>query len=294
MLTGTALVTVEAQDSDTLEANHQFDLRILSVTPKPSDLEFNLIQASGTGTIRFKGCLDHEHLDYEEDSMKNLTISAENEIPYYSCKVQKRNISGVSDVVKIEGEPGMGQVSPLFTRHVMVMVEDVNEPPIFTHSVKDVVVMENVAVGHYLETFTARDLDTTSANNFVYMKGEDPGDWVSVDSKIGKVTTAKILDGESPFVKDNAYKVTIHAADSVVPPMTGTATLNIHLKDENDNTPSLDVNIMDMCQSAGPSLANITAFDLDEDPYSGPFNFKLHEDAKGKWRVDPNQGKDFF
>lgn len=73
--------------------------------------------------------------------------------------------------------------------------------------------------------------------------------------------------------------------------MTGTATLNIHINDVNDNAPSLVVNIMDMCQSDGPSLANITAFDLDEVPYSGPFRFKLHGDVEGKWRIDPNYGK---
>lgn len=46
-----------------------------------------------------------------------------------------------------------------------------------------------------------------------------------------------------------------------------------------------------MCQWDGPSLAKITASDLDDDPYSGPFNFKLHGDVKGKWAVNPEQGK---
>lgn len=100
------------------------------------------------------------------DSVKNLSISVENEIPYQSCKVQRRNTNGAWDVVKIAGEPGRGQVPPLSSRHVSVTVEDVNEPPFFTPSVKDIMVMENVAVGHYLETFTASDLDTNSASHF--------------------------------------------------------------------------------------------------------------------------------
>lgn len=73
--------------------------------------------------------------------------------------------------------------------------------------------------------------------------------------------------------------------------MTGTATLNIHITDENDNTPTLSVSTIDMCQSHGASVANITVIDLDEDPYGGPFQFKLHGDVEGKWRVDPAQGE---
>ena len=75
------------------------------------------------------------------------------------------------------------------------------------------------------------------------------------------------------------------------PPMTGTATLVIHIRDENDNTPSLTVNAIDMCDSDGISLANLTATDPDQDPYSGPFTFTLHGDVKGKWKLDPVRGE---
>ncbi|XP_076023055.1 desmocollin 2-like protein [Genypterus blacodes] len=229
-----------------------------------------------------------KQLDYEVESVKNLSISVENEIPYQSCKVQRRNTNGAWDVVKIEGEPGTGLVPPLSVRRVTLRVEDVNEPPFFTPSVKDVRAMENVPVGHYLETFTAKDLDFKS--HVKYRKGEDPADWVTVDPKTGKVTTSKVLDRESSFVKNNVYKATVYAVDNGLPPLTGTATLNIHIKDENDNVPSLLVNFVDICQSDGPTRANITAFDLDEEPYSGPFRFKLHGDVKGKWRVEPTYG----
>lgn len=73
--------------------------------------------------------------------------------------------------------------------------------------------------------------------------------------------------------------------------MTGTATLNIHITDENDNAPTLAVSTIDMCQSDGPSLANITVLDLDEEPHGGPFSFKLREDFGGKWKIGPGKGK---
>ncbi len=73
--------------------------------------------------------------------------------------------------------------------------------------------------------------------------------------------------------------------------MTSTATLIIHITDENDNFPTLNVSTIDMCQSNRPTVSNIAASDLDEDPFSGPFYFKLLGDVEGKWRVDPHQGK---
>lgn len=42
------------------ENNNKFDLKMISVTPKPQDLEFYLEQKGELGMISFKGCLDHK------------------------------------------------------------------------------------------------------------------------------------------------------------------------------------------------------------------------------------------
>lgn len=78
------------------------------------------------------------------------------------------------------------------------------------------------------------------------------------------------------------------------PSMTGTATLTIHVSDENDNSPTLGVNTIEMCQSGGASVANISVTDLDGDPYGGPFSFKVLGDVEGMWKVRPNQGRGLF
>ncbi|XP_034151609.1 cadherin-2 isoform X2 [Esox lucius] len=388
---GEVLTVVRATDEDRKDTNNgTFDLKIVSINPKPpEDLEFFLEQQDTTGTIKFKGCLDHpksdtytilveakdrgemvqlsstctviiniedgnnhpptftgqtgvgsikerdsgvevlrlqvsdqdtkgtqawkarytihgdkdqnfrittdpktnegvllveKPLDYEEGSVRNVSVSVENEEPYFSCKVNRRPPKGLWDVETSIGHP------PLF-RQVTIRVEDVNDPPIFTPAVKNVSVDENVAVGWYLETLTAKDLDRSYANTFLYMKGNDPAQWVAVDAKTGKITTTKILDRESPYVKNDVYQVTVFAVDDGKPPMTGTGTLNIHLKDRNDNLPQLEMTTMGMCLSDEPSKVNITAYDLDKDPYSGPFRFQLlGDDVKGKWSINPNHG----
>ncbi|XP_035597168.1 cadherin-13 [Oncorhynchus keta] len=230
-------------------------------------------------------------LDYEDGSQRNLSVSVENEAPYFSCKVKGRPAMGLWDVVTTGGVSLTGERPLLSTRQVTVTVEDINDPPIFTPAIRNVTVEENVEVGWYLETFTAIDLDRNHANTFKYVKGKDPCDCVAVDTKTGKITTTKILDRESPYVKDNLYQVTVFAIDDGQPPMTGTGTLNIHLKDQNDNLPELEMATMDMCLSDEHTEVNITAYDLDEEPYSGPFYFQLQgDDVKGKWRIDPDNG----
>lgn len=109
--------------------------------------------------------LPWQSLDYEEGSLRNLSISVENEIPYFTCKVKSRPAKGPWDVVMTGGKSGTEVEVPI--RQVTVAVEDVNDPPVFTEAVKNVRVEENVAVGHYLEKFTAIDLDGTYANTFL-------------------------------------------------------------------------------------------------------------------------------
>lgn len=73
--------------------------------------------------------------------------------------------------------------------------------------------------------------------------------------------------------------------------MTSTATIQIYIEDKNDNVPLLNENMISLCQSDEVSHAEITAFDLDGDPYSGPFSFEIVGDHKKEWSFDPSHGK---
>lgn len=94
-----------------------------------------------------------------------LSISVENEVPYFSCKVMEKTSSGLWKVATSEGgDPGAG--SPQSVK-VLVDIEDVNDPPMFNETVKEVVLEENAPVGTWVEKVTAVDHDSSHARNFL-------------------------------------------------------------------------------------------------------------------------------
>ncbi|XP_028309801.1 cadherin-2A-like isoform X2 [Gouania willdenowi] len=225
-------------------------------------------------------------LNYEETDMVNITITAENETPFYDCKVLERS---TTDLWKIfyEGETSTSGTN-LMSQHVSVMVENVNEAPMLKD--KKVSVNENSGNGKQLAIFAAQDPDLKKANTIKYIIGKDPAGWIKVDANSGKVTTSANIDRESSFVNNSIYIASILAVDNGIPPMTGTGTLTIQITDENDNAPFLVANSVDMCHSDPISRTKISASDLDLHPNAGPFVFVLLEDAEGSWRVDPSTG----
>ncbi|XP_043080824.1 cadherin-like protein 26 isoform X2 [Puntigrus tetrazona] len=232
----------------------------------------------------------YSQTDYEEQTNHNLSISVQNEIPYFSCKIKNKvpNAMWVLDKIPQSSEMSAGN---LYNRiPVTIYVEDVNDPPVFIPPVKHVVVMENIDVGTSLTTFTAKDMDGSHVNTFKFVKGEDIDKWITIDAKTGKVSTIKILDRESPFVKNATYTATLYAVDEGVPPLTGTGTLVIHLNDQNDNVPILEKNVVTICIDKEPTLVNITAVDLDFPPYGSPFYYELLGDVLDKWMIEPVYG----
>ncbi|XP_016331303.1 cadherin-like protein 26 [Sinocyclocheilus anshuiensis] len=231
-----------------------------------------------------------KQMDYEEQTYHNLSISVQNEIPYFSCKIKKQVPNAMWELDKIPPNPDTSVAHLYNSIPVTIYVEDVNDPPVFIPPVKHVMVMENIDVGTSLTNFTAKDMDGSHVNTFIFVKGEDIDGWITVDAKTGQVSTAKILDRESPFVISGTYIATLYAVDDGVPPLTGTGTLVIHLNDQNDNVPILEVNKVSICVDKEPTMVNITAIDLDFPPYGSPFYYELLGDVKDKWRVEPAHG----
>ncbi|XP_059185589.1 cadherin-like protein 26 [Centropristis striata] len=224
-------------------------------------------------------------LDFEEDAQRELTISVENEMPYFSCEVKESTSSGLWKVDTSKADNHQSH-----SLKVTIEVEDVNDSPVFSVTVKEAVLEENAPIGTWIEKVTAVDPDSSHAKDFVYKVGNDPAGWMTVDPQTGDITTVKTVDRESPHVVNGVYTILLHAVDEGEPPLTGTATLNLHVVDQNDNVPKPSVDYVDVCVSDSPTTTNVTAFDLDENPFGGPFTFQLLGDVNGKWTLNPSYG----
>ncbi|KAL6483228.1 hypothetical protein MHYP_G00081000 [Metynnis hypsauchen] len=229
-------------------------------------------------------------MDYEEQTSRNVSISVANEVPYFSCEITGRPAKRLWDVKTINEEPGKSLPGFPNLYPVTIAVEDMNDPPEFVPPVRKVGIIENNKPGTHLCTLEAKDPDKTFGSKFHFTKGEDVDNWITVDPETGEVFTAKVLDRESPLLKNSSYSVILYVVDNGEPPMTGTGTLIIQVADLNDNLPILEVNTLDMCLSDEATMTKITAVDLDLPPFSGPFIYELLGDVKGKWSIDPTRG----
>ncbi|GCC31949.1 cadherin-like protein 26 isoform X2 [Chiloscyllium punctatum] len=218
-----------------------------------------------------------KHLDYEHGRERILQIAVENEEPLFTCP--GTNI----DLRTSE--------SQIMTVNINVL--DENDPPLFDPAEILVKRKEGLLPEVVLGRMNATDPDNIFKNHIRYVKAHDPGELVSVDKVTGIVTTLKELDREAPYMNGSVYDIIIHAVDDGVPPLTGTATLHLHLSDVNDNAPYIVDNNQHMCTNGNARSINIMAADDDENPFSGPFTFELMDTkvfGKKMWKLSTAYG----
>ncbi|XP_041859203.1 cadherin-like protein 26, partial [Melanotaenia boesemani] len=215
--------------------------------------------------------------NYEITTLVNLTIGVKNDETLCVCKDGK-----------LTCDPST--LPPPDSIKTTVRMIDTNDPPEFEKRTADIYLKEETEPGKVLFTPNVHDVDSTKIR-FVLI--DDPADWVSVDETTGEITSVKKMDRESPFVgANNVYKVAIAAIDNGEPPATSTCTVNIYLKDINDNVPKLVNNSFIMCGNRDKKVM-VSAHDADADPFSGPFSFSLDDDGtlKQTWKLDPAYGE---
>ncbi|XP_060794624.1 cadherin-like protein 26 isoform X3 [Neoarius graeffei] len=221
--------------------------------------------------------------DYERTTLTELEIGVENEEPLFLC-IDGKPIIPVPETLKGKS-----------TVKVAIKVIDVNDPPKFQNKIQKVYRVEEEEPGDVLYIPTVTDEDSDPAK-LRYELVEDPAKWMSIDPQTGKITLAKKMDRESPYVHNSTYTVTMRAIDDGEPPCTGTGTLVVHLGDKNDNVPHLTSNTSVMCGNKADRVS-VKAGDDDVFPYSGPFTFtfgKENQELNNLWKVDPITGSETF
>ncbi|NXI71548.1 CADH1 protein, partial [Anseranas semipalmata] len=198
-------------------------------------------------------------LDYETRSRYDLMVTVENKVP-------------------------LSVSLALSTASVLVLVRDVNEPPVFVPPVKRVEVPEDLPVGHEVTSYTAQDPDKDLRQKITYRMGSDPAGWLAIHPENGIVTAVQPLDRESVHAINSTYKAIVLAVDNGVPDATGTGTLLLLLQDVNDNGPTPEPRIFDIC-SRQPEEQTLTIVDKDLPPNTYPFQAALEHGSSTNWTV---------
>uniref|UniRef100_A0A3B5QTX6 Cadherin 26, tandem duplicate 1 n=1 Tax=Xiphophorus maculatus TaxID=8083 RepID=A0A3B5QTX6_XIPMA len=216
--------------------------------------------------------------NFDVTTLVKLQIGVENIEPLKVCK----------DGKLIED---LSILPPRDSVNVTVKMVDTNDAPVFEKYTEEVYQTEESEKGQVLYTPKVKDVDSS---NVRFELLEDPAEWVTIDEKTGAITTIEKMDRESPFVDENSiYRIVIAAIDDGSPPATSTCTVSVHLRDINDNTPTLLNKTFILCSNHVDKVM-VRAKDADAEPYSGPFSFSL---ANGKtvserWKIDPTYGEE--
>ncbi|XP_023197871.1 cadherin-like protein 26 [Xiphophorus maculatus] len=216
--------------------------------------------------------------NFDVTTLVKLQIGVENIEPLKVCK----------DGKLIED---LSILPPRDSVNVTVKMVDTNDAPVFEKYTEEVYQTEESEKGQVLYTPKVKDVDSS---NVRFELLEDPAKWVTIDKKTGAITTIEKMDRESPFVDEkNIYRIVIAAIDDGSPPATSTCTVSVHLRDINDNTPTLLNKTAILCSNHADKVM-VRAKDADAEPFSGPFGFSLANDktAKEHWKIEPEYGEE--
>ncbi|XP_066572813.1 protocadherin gamma-A11 isoform X2 [Amia ocellicauda] len=143
----------------------------------------------------------------------------------------------ISITARDEGSP------PLTSMKTLVLtVSDVNDnAPQFSRTVYTAHVTENNSPGVSIFTVHAGDADSTQNARITYLIEETAisvtpvSSYVSINSESGVMYAVRSFDYE--HIKD--LQVLVKAQDGGSPPLSSNVTVNIHIQDQNDNSPQI-------------------------------------------------------
>ncbi|XP_054478810.1 cadherin-7-like [Anoplopoma fimbria] len=165
-----------------------------------------------------------------------------------------------------------------------IVVEDVDEPPVFLSAAYEWKVPENAAVGTLVGIVSARDTDTVN-NPIRYSidKRSDNTKAFKIDPNNGTITVAKALDRETA----NWHNVTVEAKETTLNHLSSSVVVFIKVLDINDNVPRLARDYQPfICEGtqAGELIQLLSAVDLDDPAEGHHFYFSMVSEK----HINPN------
>ncbi|KAE8598271.1 hypothetical protein XENTR_v10016780 [Xenopus tropicalis] len=229
--------------------------------------------------------MEYKILDGDVDGMFKITVDKDTQEGIITTKQELDYESKTSYTLRIEAsnkhvDTRFLSVGPFMdTTTVKLVVEDVDEPPVFSSRFYSMVESEAAKVGTSIGTVTAHDPDATNSPvRYSIDRNTDLERVFNIDANSGLITIAKPLDRETNAV----HNITVLAIESQNPAQIGKGFVAISILDINDNAPEFANEYeTTVCENASPGkvIQEIRAVDKD-DPSSGHwFYFTLPADA---------------
>ncbi|KAG3293754.1 cadherin 7, partial [Ictidomys tridecemlineatus] len=178
------------------------------------------------------------------------------------------------------------------TTTVKIIVEDVDEPPVFSSPLYPMEVSEATQVGNIIGTVAAHDPDSSNSPvRYSIDRNTDLERYFNIDANSGVITTAKSLDRETNAI----HNITVLAMESQNPSQVGRGYVAITILDINDNAPEFAMDYeTTVCENAQPGqvIQKISAVDKDEPSNGHQFYFSLTTDATNNHNFSLKDNKD--
>lgn len=131
------------------------------------------------------------------------------------------------------GSPPLASVKIL-----TIVVNDINDnPPTFTQKEFDASILENRPVGTFVMNIQAVDIDDGSNAKILYHISRDSNletsSFLTINSETGALYTSRLFDYEQLV----HFQIKVTAYDGGSPQLSSTCTVNVFIKDQNDNAP---------------------------------------------------------
>ncbi|XP_051918434.1 cadherin-8 isoform X2 [Hippocampus zosterae] len=185
----------------------------------------------------------------------------------YTLKVEAANV---------QSDPGGGIGGPFKdTATVKIVVEDADEPPVFSKPIYTLEVNENAPVNTVIGTVGARDPDSSGSQvRYFIDRHTDLERQFNINVDDGKITLAKPLDRET----DTWHNITVTATEVRNHSQISRAVVAIRVMDINDNAPEFATEYEAfLCENGKPGqvIQTVSAVDRD-DPIQGHyFEYRL-------------------
>ncbi|XP_035866052.1 cadherin-7 isoform X2 [Phyllostomus discolor] len=244
-----------------------------------AEMEYRIVDGDGLGVFKISVDKDTQEgiitiqkdLDFEAKTSYTLRIEAANK----DTDARFQSLGPFSD-----------------TTTVKIIVEDIDEPPVFSSPLYPMEVSEATQVGNIIGTVAAHDPDAANSPvRYSIDRNTDLERYFNIDANSGVITTAKSLDRETNAV----HNITVLAMESQNPSQVGRGFVAITILDINDNAPEFATDYeTTVCENAQPGqvIQKISAVDKDEPSNGHQFYFSLTTDAANNHNFSLQDNKD--